>query len=69
MSGLTRRHYVALAAALNAVHRTVATFPDARRGASLAAIAVARVLCEDNPHIDRVRFLRDCGVAEEYIAQ
>ena len=65
---MTRRTYVALAARLKAIRAYIKqTDPDASPtvlldGVDYAAYEVADVLCEDNPRLDRERFLSDCGV-------
>lgn len=67
---MTRRTYVALAARLKAIrtyirdHEPVESYQDLIYGVEYAACEVADVLCEDNPRLDRARFLRDCGVQQ-----
>lgn len=59
---LTRRHIVALAAALKSVSVDPAYEPPRAWQHEADCNAVADVIGEDNRAFDRERFLKDCGV-------
>ena len=57
---MTRKDYVAIAAALNAVNDPA----DGNWAAAVSAVAeaIADTMAADNPRFDRKRFLDACGV-------
>lgn len=59
---MTRKDYVAIAAALKAISAEYAHSVDYEQGVGAAVIAVADVMARDNPRFDRGRFLKACGV-------
>ena len=60
---MTRKDYILLADALKAA--AYALNPPERTGALLAANEIAHSLAEDNPRVDRARFLKACGLDPE----
>ena len=58
---MTRKDYVAIAAALLAARQLCET-DNQRRGTERAVHCVSQVMARDNPRFDRVRFLKACGV-------
>lgn len=65
---MTRKDYVAIAAAIMAARRDIKlkepheSHADMWDGASLAAEHIAEVMAADNPRFDRARFLKAAGV-------
>jgi len=59
---MTRRDYVAIAAALRLTQPTDVYGPKCYAQWLLDVAAVADVLASDNPRFDRARFLKACGV-------
>ena len=60
---MTRKHYVAIAAAFDYQRQTVADMgKQAQQAVTDCAVAVANVMAADNARFDRARFLKACGV-------
>lgn len=57
---MTRKDYVAIAAAL-AAHQTAVSRLEVER--KLIAQSIAKVMQQDNPRFDHTRFLKACGIA------
>ena len=60
---MTRKDYVAIAAAFDYQRQTVADMgTQAQQAVTDCAAAVANVMARDNPRFDCARFLKACGV-------
>ena len=55
---MTRKDYVAIAAAIQGTAHHAALKP----GATAIAVKLADMMQRDNPRFDRARFLKACGV-------
>ena len=59
---MTRKDYVAIAAALSWAAQRAEAETGTARGADIAAEEIAKTMAADNPRFDRARFLKACGV-------
>ena len=62
---MTRRDYLAMAAAINEDRARFDEDGACRFGVESAAKALAEVLAANNPRFDRERFLAACGIKAE----
>jgi len=61
---MTRKDYVAIAAAVLRARNGLCTYQqvDPRAAISEVSCRIADVMAQDNPRFDRARFLQACGV-------
>jgi len=59
---MTRKDYVAIAAAINHAAQRAEAETGTVRGADIAAEEIASVMANDNARFNRARFLKACGV-------
>lgn len=67
-AAFTRRHYQAIADAIDSERARFDDDGACRFGVECAAESLAALFAEDNPRFDRARFMVACGIEGEQVA-
>lgn len=65
---MTRKDYVALAAAISEARAKTDDLPGAAYTLSMATVTIANALAADNPRFDRARFYAAAGTSDDHVA-